>query len=167
MEDEDGMVGVALSKVLVRVAGVGLRQHISTLAPYVLPVSELLRYVGPPSLLTRREHRRRLEEADAELDAAVGEGVAELGSGADEGAAVRLPGPPLASPPPPTPSQPLPLHRRCQQRCLRRSRLRRCEGAAQEARTLFPGGLKRPKIQVPALVLRVVVGCNAGKFCTP
>lgn len=45
MEDEDGGVGVALTKDLVRVAGAGLRQHIATLAPYVLPVSELLRYV--------------------------------------------------------------------------------------------------------------------------
>ena len=44
MEDEDGMVGVALTKDLVRVAGAGLRSHISTLAPYVLPLSELLRY---------------------------------------------------------------------------------------------------------------------------
>jgi 3-ketoacyl-CoA synthase len=50
MEDEDGMVGVALTKDLVRVAGAGLRQHISTLAPYVLPVSELLRYVPSPYL---------------------------------------------------------------------------------------------------------------------
>ncbi|EMS48087.1 3-ketoacyl-CoA synthase 11 [Triticum urartu] len=45
MEDEDGGVGVALTKDLVRVAGAGLRSHIATLAPYVLPVSELLRYV--------------------------------------------------------------------------------------------------------------------------
>lgn len=45
MEDEDGHVGVALTKDLVRVAGVGLRNHISRLAPRVLPVSELLRYV--------------------------------------------------------------------------------------------------------------------------
>ncbi|VAI17619.1 unnamed protein product [Triticum turgidum subsp. durum] len=44
MEDEDGGVGVALTKDLVRVAGAGLRSHIATLAPYVLPVSELLRY---------------------------------------------------------------------------------------------------------------------------
>jgi hypothetical protein len=49
MEDEDGMVGVALTKDLVRVAGAGLRQHISTLAPYVLPVSELLCICRPPS----------------------------------------------------------------------------------------------------------------------
>ncbi|BAF24892.1 3-ketoacyl-CoA synthase 17 [Oryza sativa Japonica Group] len=45
MEDEEGNVGVALTKDLVRVAGAGLRQHIATLAPHVLPVSELLRYV--------------------------------------------------------------------------------------------------------------------------
>ncbi|XP_010925069.1 3-ketoacyl-CoA synthase 4 [Elaeis guineensis] len=45
MEDEDGNVGVALTKDLVRVAGAGLKGHISTLAPRVLPVSELLRYV--------------------------------------------------------------------------------------------------------------------------
>uniref|UniRef100_A0A0D3H5W6 3-ketoacyl-CoA synthase n=1 Tax=Oryza barthii TaxID=65489 RepID=A0A0D3H5W6_9ORYZ len=45
MEDEEGNVGVALTKDLVRVAGAGLRQHIATLAPHVLPVSELLRYM--------------------------------------------------------------------------------------------------------------------------
>jgi hypothetical protein len=50
MEDEDGMVGVALTKDLVCVAGASLRQHISTLAPYVLSVSELLRYVPSPYL---------------------------------------------------------------------------------------------------------------------
>nr|CAD1833916.1 unnamed protein product [Ananas comosus var. bracteatus] len=36
MEDEDGSVGVSLSKDLVRVAGAALRRHISTLAPHVL-----------------------------------------------------------------------------------------------------------------------------------
>ncbi|KAG8056516.1 hypothetical protein GUJ93_ZPchr0002g23265 [Zizania palustris] len=45
MEDDEGNVGVALTKDLVRVAGAGLRQHIATLAPHVLPVSELVRYV--------------------------------------------------------------------------------------------------------------------------
>ncbi|OAY77478.1 3-ketoacyl-CoA synthase 13-like [Ananas comosus] len=44
MEDEDGSVGMSLSKDLVRVAGAELRRHISTLAPHVLPASELLRY---------------------------------------------------------------------------------------------------------------------------
>ncbi|KAL6655875.1 hypothetical protein ACP70R_006701 [Stipagrostis hirtigluma subsp. patula] len=44
MEDEDGNVGVALTKDLVRVAGAGLRQHIATLGPHVLPVPEMLRY---------------------------------------------------------------------------------------------------------------------------
>ena len=43
-EDQEGMVGVALTKDLVRVAGAALRNHIATLAPRVLPVSELLRY---------------------------------------------------------------------------------------------------------------------------
>ncbi|GJM98995.1 hypothetical protein PR202_ga16051 [Eleusine coracana subsp. coracana] len=44
MEDEEGNVGVALTKDLVRVAGAGLRQHIATLGPRVLPVTEMLRY---------------------------------------------------------------------------------------------------------------------------
>ncbi|KAJ0985556.1 hypothetical protein J5N97_003912 [Dioscorea zingiberensis] len=43
-EDEKGNVGVALTKDLVRVAGSGLKGHITTLAPRVLPVSELLRF---------------------------------------------------------------------------------------------------------------------------
>ncbi|WOL02985.1 hypothetical protein Cni_G11705 [Canna indica] len=44
MEDEDGNVGVALTKDLVRVAGAGLKSHITRLAPRVLPVSEMARY---------------------------------------------------------------------------------------------------------------------------
>ncbi|KAJ6803147.1 putative 3-ketoacyl-CoA synthase 17 [Iris pallida] len=44
-EDEHGSVGVSLTQDLVRVAGLALKKHISTLAPRVLPVSELLRYV--------------------------------------------------------------------------------------------------------------------------
>ncbi|KAG6487631.1 hypothetical protein ZIOFF_056221 [Zingiber officinale] len=44
MEDEDGQVGVALTKDLIRVAGAGLRSHITTIAPSVLPVAEMLRY---------------------------------------------------------------------------------------------------------------------------
>jgi 3-ketoacyl-CoA synthase len=44
MEDEEGNVGVALTKDLVRVAGAGLRQHIATLGPRVLPVWEMVRY---------------------------------------------------------------------------------------------------------------------------
>ncbi|XP_020242635.1 3-ketoacyl-CoA synthase 11-like, partial [Asparagus officinalis] len=53
-EDEDGNVGIALKKDLVRVAGEGLRTHIRTLAPWVLPWGELLYYayrmvVGPKS----------------------------------------------------------------------------------------------------------------------
>nr|DAD22458.1 TPA_asm: hypothetical protein HUJ06_023921 [Nelumbo nucifera] len=41
LEDEAGNPGVALKKDLVRVAGVGLREHIRSLAPRVLPLSEL------------------------------------------------------------------------------------------------------------------------------
>ncbi|XP_072966715.1 3-ketoacyl-CoA synthase 17-like [Typha angustifolia] len=44
MEDDDGNVGVALTKDLVRVAGTGLRSHITKLAPTVLPISEMLRF---------------------------------------------------------------------------------------------------------------------------
>ncbi|CAD6219609.1 unnamed protein product [Miscanthus lutarioriparius] len=44
MEDEEGNLGVALTKDLVRVAGAALRRHITTLGPQVLPMSEMLRY---------------------------------------------------------------------------------------------------------------------------
>lgn len=43
-DDANGSIGVSLTKDLVRVAGVALRDHISTLAPRVLPTTELLRY---------------------------------------------------------------------------------------------------------------------------
>ncbi|KAI3843003.1 hypothetical protein MKX03_000496 [Papaver bracteatum] len=43
-EDEMGEVGVSLTKDLIRVAGVNLRQHIKTLAPRVLPLSQLVLY---------------------------------------------------------------------------------------------------------------------------
>lgn len=44
-EDEKGNPGISLTKDLVRVAGVNLREHIKTLAPRVLPLSQLMRYV--------------------------------------------------------------------------------------------------------------------------
>ncbi|XP_076914751.1 3-ketoacyl-CoA synthase 13-like [Bidens hawaiensis] len=44
-EDNKGITGVSLTKDLIRVAGVNLRQHIKILAPRVLPMSELVRYV--------------------------------------------------------------------------------------------------------------------------
>ncbi|MCL7024201.1 hypothetical protein MKW94_023261 [Papaver nudicaule] len=44
-EDVTGEVGVALTKDLIRVAGVNLREHIKTLAPRVLPLSQLVMYV--------------------------------------------------------------------------------------------------------------------------
>ncbi|MQL74046.1 hypothetical protein Taro_006404 [Colocasia esculenta] len=55
-EDAEGNVGVALNKDLVRVAGAGLRDHITTLAPRVLPLSELLYYAYAVvrSMLLRR-----------------------------------------------------------------------------------------------------------------
>ncbi|XP_010261047.1 PREDICTED: 3-ketoacyl-CoA synthase 17-like [Nelumbo nucifera] len=43
-EDEAGNPGVSLKKDLIRVAGLGLREHIRSLAPKVLPVSELISY---------------------------------------------------------------------------------------------------------------------------
>ncbi|KAI3952691.1 hypothetical protein MKX01_013653 [Papaver californicum] len=43
-EDEMGNVGVSLTKDLIRVAGVNLREHIKTLAPRVLPLSQLVMY---------------------------------------------------------------------------------------------------------------------------
>ncbi|KAG6477532.1 3-ketoacyl-CoA synthase 4-like [Zingiber officinale] len=43
-EDEAGTTGVALRKDLIRVAGAGLRAHIRSLAPKVLPWSQLLLY---------------------------------------------------------------------------------------------------------------------------
>ncbi|GLJ17886.1 hypothetical protein SUGI_0313080 [Cryptomeria japonica] len=44
-EDEDGLVGMSLSKDLIRVAGEGLHDHLRSLAPLVLPYSEQLKYV--------------------------------------------------------------------------------------------------------------------------
>ncbi|GAV61143.1 FAE1_CUT1_RppA domain-containing protein/ACP_syn_III_C domain-containing protein [Cephalotus follicularis] len=42
--DEDGHVGVSISRALIHVAGKALRTNISELAPLVLPYSEQLRY---------------------------------------------------------------------------------------------------------------------------
>lgn len=70
-EDEKGTLGVALTQDLVRVAGAGLKNHISTLGPHVLPMSQLLKYafnvlrsyfskdgkgVGVPDFTTAFEH---------------------------------------------------------------------------------------------------------------
>lgn len=43
-EDEKGNTGISLTKDLIRVAGVNLRQHIKILAPRVLPLSQLVHY---------------------------------------------------------------------------------------------------------------------------
>ncbi|GLJ17885.1 hypothetical protein SUGI_0312850 [Cryptomeria japonica] len=44
-EDEEGIVGMRLTKDLIRVAGEGLRAHVTSLAPLVLPYSQQLKYV--------------------------------------------------------------------------------------------------------------------------
>ncbi|RZC90182.1 hypothetical protein C5167_044812 [Papaver somniferum] len=43
-EDEAGILGVSLSKTLMPVAGLALKTNITTLGPFVLPISEHLRY---------------------------------------------------------------------------------------------------------------------------
>ncbi|MCL7049303.1 hypothetical protein MKW94_001090 [Papaver nudicaule] len=43
-EDEAGELGVSLSKTLMPIAGLALKTNITTLGPYVLPISEQLRY---------------------------------------------------------------------------------------------------------------------------
>ncbi|KAK6160793.1 hypothetical protein DH2020_004174 [Rehmannia glutinosa] len=43
-EDHKGNTGISLTKDLIRVAGVHLRQHIKILAPRVLPLSQLVHY---------------------------------------------------------------------------------------------------------------------------
>ncbi|XP_047342577.1 3-ketoacyl-CoA synthase 17-like [Impatiens glandulifera] len=44
-EDSENITGVSLTKDLIRVAATNLRRHIRTLAPSVLPLSELLHYL--------------------------------------------------------------------------------------------------------------------------
>ncbi|KAK9080792.1 hypothetical protein SSX86_000550 [Deinandra increscens subsp. villosa] len=44
-EDNKGITGISLTKDLIRVASVSLREHIKILAPRVLPLSQLVRYV--------------------------------------------------------------------------------------------------------------------------
>lgn len=47
MEDADGNLGVSLSKDLVRVAAVGIKRHVSILAPKVLPIYEIVCFILP------------------------------------------------------------------------------------------------------------------------
>ena len=44
-EDDEGKVGVHLSKDLMSIAGAALKSNIVSLGPRVLPISEQLRYV--------------------------------------------------------------------------------------------------------------------------
>ncbi|KAL3655168.1 hypothetical protein CASFOL_000954 [Castilleja foliolosa] len=52
-EDHKGNTGISLTKDLIRVAGVHLREHIKILAPRVLPLSELIRCIY--SVLARND----------------------------------------------------------------------------------------------------------------
>ncbi|GAB2289759.1 hypothetical protein Dimus_024066 [Dionaea muscipula] len=45
-EDEKGYTGISITKELIGVAGENIRQHMKLLAPRVLPVGELIKYVG-------------------------------------------------------------------------------------------------------------------------
>ncbi|XP_057523457.1 3-ketoacyl-CoA synthase 17-like [Amaranthus tricolor] len=58
-EDEMGVTGVSLTKDLIRVAGLNLRLHLKTLAPRVLPLSQLVLYVKSVvmSVLTQGESK--------------------------------------------------------------------------------------------------------------
>ncbi|XP_021737627.1 3-ketoacyl-CoA synthase 4-like [Chenopodium quinoa] len=58
-EDSKGNTGVSLTKDLIRVAGQNLRAHLTTLAPRVLPVSQLVQYVKSVALsvLTQGESK--------------------------------------------------------------------------------------------------------------
>lgn len=58
-EDEEGNTGVSLTKDLIRVAGQNLRAHLTTLAPRVLPLSQLVQYVKSVvlSVLTQGESK--------------------------------------------------------------------------------------------------------------
>lgn len=58
-EDQEGNQGVSLTKDLIRVAGQNLQAHLRTLAPRVLPLSQLAQYVNSVvlSVLTRGESK--------------------------------------------------------------------------------------------------------------
>ncbi|KNA17130.1 hypothetical protein SOVF_083010 [Spinacia oleracea] len=58
-EDNKGNSGVSLTKDLIRVAGQNLKSHLTTLAPRVLPLSQLVQYVKSVALtvLTRGESK--------------------------------------------------------------------------------------------------------------
>ena len=59
-EDDEGLVGVHLSKELMCIAGNALKANITTLGPLVLPLSEKLRFVWN---LMQRKVRRSKDQA--------------------------------------------------------------------------------------------------------
>ncbi|XP_074566135.1 3-ketoacyl-CoA synthase 4-like [Curcuma longa] len=70
-EDEAGTVGVALRKDLIRVAGAGLRAHIRSLAPNVLPWSQLLLYTYQTMAMANWKREEADEDKRADYAAAV------------------------------------------------------------------------------------------------
>jgi hypothetical protein len=67
MEDEEGNLGVTLTKDLVRVVGTTLWRHITTLGPQVLPVSDMLH--GQHADLDAEDERPQAAEG---MDASLG-----------------------------------------------------------------------------------------------
>ncbi|XP_068653645.1 3-ketoacyl-CoA synthase 11-like [Aristolochia californica] len=58
-EDENGKIGVSLSKDLMAVAGDALKTNITTLGPLVLPMSEQLLFLG--TLIGRKLFKRKIK----------------------------------------------------------------------------------------------------------
>ncbi|KAE8690502.1 3-ketoacyl-CoA synthase 1 [Hibiscus syriacus] len=64
-EDEQGTVGIALSKNLMAVAGEALKKNISTLAPFVLPLSQQLLVVA--SMVAKKFFKKKVYIPDFKL----------------------------------------------------------------------------------------------------
>ncbi|KAL0440359.1 UNVERIFIED_CONTAM: 3-ketoacyl-CoA synthase 17 [Sesamum latifolium] len=58
-EDDKGSTGISLTKDLIRVAGVNLRQHIKILAPRVLPLSQLAHYAYSTAAAARGDQPKK------------------------------------------------------------------------------------------------------------
>ncbi|XVF38321.1 hypothetical protein REPUB_Repub20aG0091300 [Reevesia pubescens] len=58
-EDEDGKIGVALSKELMTVAGEALKRNITTLGPLVLPLSEQVHFIA--TLVAKKVFKKKVK----------------------------------------------------------------------------------------------------------
>ncbi|KAL2906087.1 3-ketoacyl-CoA synthase 1 [Bienertia sinuspersici] len=69
-EDDKGITGVSLTKDLIRVAGHNLRGHIKTLAPRVLPLSQIIQYMKSIALnaLTQGESKPMVPDFTTAFD---------------------------------------------------------------------------------------------------